>query len=386
LKGLKKKKLGTPPAWVLHKFRVLPLEADTIGEALKLLRDLTGGDVDLGKGVLMMAAHLLERSQDADPKRLPRPIYKIVIHTTPSLDEAHIETDKGPVPISAKELELAMGSAEVVELDKAIKEAEEALNKEAPQEGDGDEEATDEAVEPDEEMGEELEKAEEAKSEEAREKPKDEEGVPEEADKGAHVGTPSTSGEAAGGAHVGAPATPAEAVDGAHVGTPSTSADAGDGAHVGTASPGVGSDHAPPTSPRLRRHILERDHGHCSVPGCRCRIGLPVHHVVPRGLGGKTEASNLATLCIYHHSLVTDGLLIIEGRAPDKLVFKREDGSLFHPELLSPEQKLALEIPSSPPPPKEEPFKIPAVITADWWQANKHHFRWSDRKDCYEVV
>ncbi|MBN1419527.1 MAG: hypothetical protein JXP34_12175 [Planctomycetes bacterium] len=75
-KGGRKRKLGTPAAWVPHAFRVLPLQANVIGKALKKLSDLVGEDVDLARGFLMMAAHILEEDGDGDPKALPNPLYR----------------------------------------------------------------------------------------------------------------------------------------------------------------------------------------------------------------------------------------------------------------------------------------------------------------------
>ncbi len=62
-------------------------------------------------------------------------------------------------------------------------------------------------------------------------------------------------------------------------------------------------------TPRLRRHVLTRDHG-CTVDGCNSRYRLQVHHVVPWSQGGPTSTDNLITLCWYHHHIAVhrDGL------------------------------------------------------------------------------
>ncbi|MEN8113447.1 MAG: DUF222 domain-containing protein [Actinomycetota bacterium] len=54
--------------------------------------------------------------------------------------------------------------------------------------------------------------------------------------------------------------------------------------------------------PRLRRFVLARDDG-CTIVGCTSRYRLQVHHITPWSQGGATDASNLATVCWYHHHI-----------------------------------------------------------------------------------
>ena len=61
----------------------------------------------------------------------------------------------------------------------------------------------------------------------------------------------------------------------------------------------------------LRQAILERDGGRCcfvSPAGVRCcgEAGLQIDHIVPFAKGGKTEASNLRTLCRAHNLLMAE--------------------------------------------------------------------------------
>ncbi len=70
-----------------------------------------------------------------------------------------------------------------------------------------------------------------------------------------------------------------------------------------------------------RRKVFIRDAFACSVPGCRSRRHLDVHHVIFRSRGGTHAMSNLAVLCGGHHDHVHAGRLEITGRAPDGLVF-----------------------------------------------------------------
>ena len=56
----------------------------------------------------------------------------------------------------------------------------------------------------------------------------------------------------------------------------------------------------------LRKSIIERDGGRCSFvspSGVRCcsQVGLQIDHIVPFAKGGRTEASNLRTLCKAHN-------------------------------------------------------------------------------------
>jgi 5-methylcytosine-specific restriction endonuclease McrA len=59
----------------------------------------------------------------------------------------------------------------------------------------------------------------------------------------------------------------------------------------------------------LRPQVLERDGWMCQgptrgVPGSDCSLELEVHHILPRGRMGRSEMTNLITLCRVHHSWV----------------------------------------------------------------------------------
>jgi len=84
----------------------------------------------------------------------------------------------------------------------------------------------------------------------------------------------------------------------------------------------IGSDREPARAkqditPKVRRHVWHRDHGNCTVDGCRSSRNIDVHHIVPRYLGGGHEAENLTLLCSGHHRSLHNGALQITGRAPD---------------------------------------------------------------------
>ena len=71
--------------------------------------------------------------------------------------------------------------------------------------------------------------------------------------------------------------------------------------------------------PRVRRFVHRRDRGKCCVTGCRSAAYLEVHHIVARADGGSHDPKNLTLLCDGHHKALHEGLLTIEGEAPDKL-------------------------------------------------------------------
>lgn len=76
-----------------------------------------------------------------------------------------------------------------------------------------------------------------------------------------------------------------------------------------------------PAAIRRKSHV--RDKGRCTVPGCRSRRHLQVHHVVHREDGGEHTMVNVTWLCGAHHRLHHRGLLEIMGSAPD-LTFRRK--------------------------------------------------------------
>lgn len=77
---------------------------------------------------------------------------------------------------------------------------------------------------------------------------------------------------------------------------------------------------------RIRRLVERRDHGRCTVPGCRSSIGIELHHIVPRAEGGDHAPEPITCLCTSHHHAHHAGKLRILGRAPDRLRFEQADG------------------------------------------------------------
>jgi len=76
-------------------------------------------------------------------------------------------------------------------------------------------------------------------------------------------------------------------------------------------------------SAKIIRSVLARD-GHCRWPGCDARIGLEIHHLVPRSWGGTDDISSLAAVCNlhrHHEQLVPHGPYALVGNPnqPDGL-------------------------------------------------------------------
>jgi len=63
--------------------------------------------------------------------------------------------------------------------------------------------------------------------------------------------------------------------------------------------------------------IYRRDGYRCKAPGCTARAHLETHHLHYRSRGGNESATNLITLCFFHHQQGEHGLLAhCEGKAP----------------------------------------------------------------------
>ena len=78
-------------------------------------------------------------------------------------------------------------------------------------------------------------------------------------------------------------------------------------------------------APRLKRFILHRDGGVCTVDGCVSRYRLQPHHITPWADGGVTDAENLTTLCWFHHHVVihSQGFSIDPSTPPQRHRFLR---------------------------------------------------------------
>jgi hypothetical protein len=77
--------------------------------------------------------------------------------------------------------------------------------------------------------------------------------------------------------------------------------------------------------PALRRAITARDRG-CRFPGCGHKRFVDAHHIHHWARGGETKASNLVTLCRFHHWAVHEGGIRIETLDDGAFRFIRRDG------------------------------------------------------------
>ncbi len=80
-----------------------------------------------------------------------------------------------------------------------------------------------------------------------------------------------------------------------------------------------------PVTEKLRRAVLARDGG-CRYPGCTERSYVDVHHVVFRSQEGPTVASNLCSLCRWHHRLVHEGGYRLEMSPAGEVTVRGPDG------------------------------------------------------------
>jgi hypothetical protein len=125
------------------------------------------------------------------------------------------------------------------------------------------------------------------------------------------------------------------ACDGQHVGSIGGSSGAGireleqsrTGAHVGATNARDRAKQVIP--PAVRRLVMRRDQGRCSVPGCKNGTFLDVHHLELRSEGGAHDADNLAVVCGAHHRALHRGTLVVEGRPSAGLCFRHADGTRY---------------------------------------------------------
>jgi hypothetical protein len=80
--------------------------------------------------------------------------------------------------------------------------------------------------------------------------------------------------------------------------------------------------------PALSRALRSRDQG-CRFPGCTHTRYVDAHHVRHWAHGGETKASNLVSLCHFHHRLVHEGGIHVEVLDKNTFRFVRPDGRSF---------------------------------------------------------
>lgn len=78
----------------------------------------------------------------------------------------------------------------------------------------------------------------------------------------------------------------------------------------------------------LRRALNARDRG-CRFPGCTHTKYVDAHHIHHWAHGGETKASNLVSLCRFHHRKVHEGAVIVQVLDDGALRFVQPDGLSF---------------------------------------------------------
>jgi hypothetical protein len=94
--------------------------------------------------------------------------------------------------------------------------------------------------------------------------------------------------------------------------------------------------------PHIRRYVLWRDQGQCSIAGCPSHYRLQPHHIKPREFyGNNHDPEDLATLCWFHHHVAIHGLgYQLDPESPKhrrRLISRRGSGpplGTFRPEVL----------------------------------------------------
>jgi len=103
----------------------------------------------------------------------------------------------------------------------------------------------------------------------------------------------------------------------------------------GSAVLALGRRRRKPTA-AIRRAARERDGCRCRFPGCESRR-VDLHHIQHWASGGRTDLSNLISLCPWHHKLVHDRGYHIAAPPAGGFAFYRPDGSLLPASPLLPE-------------------------------------------------
>ncbi len=80
--------------------------------------------------------------------------------------------------------------------------------------------------------------------------------------------------------------------------------------------------------PALKRALKARDKG-CRFPGCTNTKYVDAHHIHHWADGGETKATNLLSLCRFHHRLVHEGGITIERLDDGAVRFVKPDGKCF---------------------------------------------------------
>ena len=136
-----------------------------------------------------------------------------------------------------------------------------------------------------------------------------------------------------------------------------------------------------PTPDRMRQEVLVRD-GRCCIH-CGRRQDLWVHHMIWRSRGGSTTPANLVTLCDRCHGMVHDGLLRVDGHAPDHVRFTDRTG--LATDRPGERPGMLVQVPPSRGAPGPSHLReIPPEVDTGWWQRHAHCMVWNVRRGAFK--
>ena len=120
--------------------------------------------------------------------------------------------------------------------------------------------------------------------------------------------------------------------------------------------------------PLCTRRIVERRDRGCRVPGCSAEH-VEIHHIVHWLDGGRTDTSNLISLCPRHHKMHHQGLLGVSGDADrvGGVMFTDTDGRVIT-------ERGEPVTTTGPPPTPTERYRCPLNGRFDWtWLGGWEH-------------
>ncbi|MCO5168936.1 MAG: AAA family ATPase [Planctomycetes bacterium] len=135
---------------------------------------------------------------------------------------------------------------------------------------------------------------------------------------------------------------------------------------------------APATSPALRDEVLGRDGYQCRCCGSRER--LTVHHLVWRSYGGRTERSNLLSVCEPCHALIHARLLIALGDPEGALRFLDRTGRPVEQVPLTPVELHFVPAAAKPASELVDLDRLPPEVDTSWWARHEHLLSWNERQ------
>ncbi len=116
---------------------------------------------------------------------------------------------------------------------------------------------------------------------------------------------------------------------------------------------------------------------------------MMVHHVVFRSHGGKTAASNLATMCATCHGLVHEGYVRVTGSAKQGFEMTDRSGRPLEGRLrVEPELEIAramVRVEKRAKSNGDSSRNVPKIVDRSWWAEHEHLITWNKRRKCFEL-